>query len=160
MGAVLLQVQDGEEHVLCYASKAFSNGQTRYSATKRELLAVVNFTRQFRHYLIGQKFTKITNHRALQGLHNFRDPDALTTRWLEKLATFNYEVVHRPGKLISPTNGLSRTPLRAFNATVTEDPAAHAPEVDQENTQSYLGKSTRPQTFPLIGNPRRRTAIN
>ena len=43
MGAVLSQVQDGQERAICYASKALSKAQTRYSATKRELLAVVNF---------------------------------------------------------------------------------------------------------------------
>ena len=132
MGAVLSQVQDGQERAICYASKAFSKAQTRYSATKRELLAVVNFTRHFKHYLLGQKFTIITDHRAQQWLHNFKDPDALTARWVEKLAAFDYEVVHRPGKAIGPADGLSRTPLRAFNAIATEDPAANAPEDDQE----------------------------
>ena len=71
MGAVLSQVQDGQEPAICYASKAFSKAQTRYSATKRELLVVVNFTRHFKHYLLGQKFTIIADHRALQWLHNF-----------------------------------------------------------------------------------------
>ena len=132
MGAVLSQVQDGQERAICYASKAFSKAQTRYSVTKREMLAVVNFTLHFKHYLLGQKFTIITDHRALQWLHNFKDPDALTARWLEKLAAFDYEVVHRPGKSIGHADGLSRTPLRAFNAIATEDPAADAPEEDQE----------------------------
>ena len=123
-GAVLSQVQDGQEHAICYASKAFSKVQTRYSATKTELSAVVNFTRHFKRSLLGQKFTIITDHRALQWLHNFKDPDALTVRWLEKFAAFDYEVVHRPGKSIGHADGLSRTPLSAFNATVTKDPAA------------------------------------
>ena len=109
-----------------------SRKPTRYSATNRELLAVVNFTRHFRHYLLGQKFTIITDHRALQWLHNFEDPDAQNARWLEKLASFNYEVVHTPGKSIGHANGLSRTPLRAFNAIVIEDPARDAPDKDQE----------------------------
>ena len=132
MGAVLSQVQDGQERAICYASKAFSKTQTRYSATKRELLAVVNFTRHFKHYLLGHKFTIITDHRALKWLHNFKDPDALTARWLEKSAAFDYEVVHRPRKSIGHADGLSRTPFRAFNASATEDPAANAPEDDQE----------------------------
>ena len=133
MGAVLSQVQDGQERAICYASKAFSKAQTRYSATRRELLAVVNFTRHLlQHYLLCQKFTIITDHRALQWLHNFMDPDALTARWLEKLAAFDYEVVHRPGKSIGHADGLSRTQLRAFNAIATEDPATDAPEEDQE----------------------------
>ena len=52
--------------------------------------------------------------------------------WLEKLTAFNYEVVHRPGKSTGHADGLSRTPLRAFNASVSENPAADAPEEDQE----------------------------
>ena len=126
------QVQDGQERAICYASKTFSKAQTRYSATKRELLAVVNFTRHLKHYLLGQKFTIITDHRALQWLHNFKDPDAVAARWLEKLAAFDYEVVHRPGKSISHADGLSRTPLRAFSAIATEDSAADAPEEYQK----------------------------
>ena len=82
--------------------------------------------------MLAQKFTIITDHRALQWLHKFKDPDALTVRWLEKLAAFDYEVVHRPGKSIGHADGLSRTPLIAFNAIATEDPATNAPEDDQE----------------------------
>ena len=100
--------------------------------TKRELLAVVNFTRHFKHYLLGHNLTIITDHCALQRLQNFKDPNALAARWLGKLAAFDYEVVHRPGKLIGHADGLFRTPLRAFNANATEDPAADAPEDDQE----------------------------
>ena len=105
MGAVLAQVQDGKERAICHASKAFSKSQKIYSATKRELLAIVTFTRQFEHYLLGRKFKIVTDHRALQWLHNFKDPDGLTARWLEKLAAFDYEVQRRPAKvLVMPTD--------------------------------------------------------
>ena len=50
MGAVLAQIQNGSERVICYASKSFSKAQSRYSTTKRELLAIVNFTRHLKHY--------------------------------------------------------------------------------------------------------------
>ena len=53
MGAVLAQLQDGKERAICYASKAFSKSQRNYSATKREVLAIVTFTRHFKHYLLG-----------------------------------------------------------------------------------------------------------
>ena len=43
MGAVLAQNQEGKARAICYASKAFSKSQTTYSATKRELLAIVTF---------------------------------------------------------------------------------------------------------------------
>ena len=82
MGAVLAQEQDGLERAVCYASKALSKTQSKYSATRRELLAIVTFTRHFRHYLLGRKFTIVTDHRAIQWLHDFKDPDGITARWL------------------------------------------------------------------------------
>ena len=53
MEAVLAQVQDGKEQAFCYAFKAFSQSQSNYSATKRELLAIVTFTSHLKHYLFG-----------------------------------------------------------------------------------------------------------
>ena len=47
----------------------------------------------------------------MQWLHNIKDPDGLTARWLEKLAAFDYEVQHRPGKNIGHADGLSRIPI-------------------------------------------------
>ena len=110
MGAVIAQVQDGKKQAICYASKVFSKCQTNYSATKRELLAIVTFIRRFKHYLFGRKFKIVTDHRALQWLHNFKDPDELTARWLEKLPAFDYGVQHRPGKCFGHADGLSRKP--------------------------------------------------
>ena len=120
MGAVLAQVQDGKERAFCYAPKSQSKSQTKYSATRRELLALVNFTRHFRHYLFGQKFTIITDHIALQWLHSFKDPDGITAKWLEKLAPFDYEVRHQPGKSISQADGLSRIPPNSINPIETD----------------------------------------
>ena len=101
MGAVLAQVQDGKKLAICYASRAFPKSQTKYSATTREILAIVKFTRLFKHNLFRRKFKIITDHRALQSLHMFfNDPDGLTARWLDKLAASDYEIQHRPGKSI------------------------------------------------------------
>ena len=41
IGAVLAQVQNGLERVICYASKSLNKAQSRYSTTQRELLAIV-----------------------------------------------------------------------------------------------------------------------
>ena len=101
MGAVLARVQDGKQQAICFSSKAFSKSQTNYSATKRELFSIVTFTRHFKHYLIGRNFKIVTDHRALQWLHNFKDPDGLTAPWREKFAAFDYEMQHRSSKSIS-----------------------------------------------------------
>ena len=111
MGAVSAQVQDEKECAICYACKAFSKSQTKHSATKREPLTNVTFTRHFKHYLLRRKFKSVTDHRALQWLHIFKDPDRLTARWLEKLAAFDYEAQHRTGKSIGHADGLSKIPI-------------------------------------------------
>ena len=129
-GKLRLVEHDGLERAICYASKSFSKAQSKYSATRRELLAIVNFTRQFRHYLLGQKFTNVTDHRALQWLHNFKDPDGITARWLEKLAPFNYEVRHRPGKSIGHADGLSRSPS-VINVITDQSTPAYRPGEDE-----------------------------
>ena len=53
----------------------------------KELLAVVKFTRQFRHYLSGRKFTVRRDHHSLTWLVNFRHPKGQIARWLEELST-------------------------------------------------------------------------
>ena len=65
-GAVLAQVQDGKKRAICYASEAFSKSQTNYFATKREIVAIVTFTRHIKQYFLGRKFKIVTDHRALQ----------------------------------------------------------------------------------------------
>ena len=50
-GGVLSQIQNGEEKVIAYGSKTLSKSQSKYCTTYRELLAVVIFIKQFKHYL-------------------------------------------------------------------------------------------------------------
>lgn len=43
MGAELMQIQDGQERIISYASIALLPEQKRYCTTRKELLAVVTF---------------------------------------------------------------------------------------------------------------------
>ena len=65
LGAILSQVQDGQERVIAYVSKALSKSQKRYCTTYRELLALVLVVKHFRHYLLGRRFIIRTDHAAL-----------------------------------------------------------------------------------------------
>ena len=78
--------------------------------TRRELLAIVHFVKQYRHYLYSQKFVIRTNHGALQWLMSFKDPQGQVPRWLEVLGTYNYEIHHRPGLKHGNADSLSRGP--------------------------------------------------
>ena len=53
----LIQIHDGQEKVVAYGSFALPPEQRRYCTMRKELLAIVRFTRQYRHYLLGRPFT-------------------------------------------------------------------------------------------------------
>ena len=57
IGAVLSQIQEGQERVIAYASRALTKAERNYSVTKKEMLALVFFTKHFRHYLYRRRFT-------------------------------------------------------------------------------------------------------
>ena len=110
IGAVLLQMQDGVERPIAYASRGLSKSERNYSVTKRELLAVVFYCKYFRHYLIGRKFKLRTDHAALRWLQTFKDATGMWARWQNTLAEFNKEIVHRAGRSHGNADGLSRRP--------------------------------------------------
>lgn len=108
IGAVLSQNHHGVEKVIAYGSKKLDPHQQRYSVTRRELLAVITFMHQYRHYLLGKRFLLRTDHGSLKWLFNFKDPQGQVARWLEVLSQYNFDIQHRAGKKHQNADGLSR----------------------------------------------------
>ncbi|KAG0752015.1 hypothetical protein G6F24_013859 [Rhizopus arrhizus] len=69
VGVVLYQVIDGKIKYISMMAKSLSKSERNYSATKRELLAVVYALKKFHKYLWGNHFTLYTDHKALTYLH-------------------------------------------------------------------------------------------
>src|SRR5437867_4229034 len=120
IGAVLSQVQGGEERVIAYASRTLSRSERNYCVTRRELLAVVHFAKQFRSYLLGREFLIRTDHSALRWLKLTPEPIGQQARWLERLEEFTYKIEHQPGHKHTNADALSRRPSRQYNSDETE----------------------------------------
>ncbi|VDI81855.1 Hypothetical predicted protein [Mytilus galloprovincialis] len=110
VGAVLSQMQNDEERVIAYSSRALSSSQQNYCITKRELLAVVLFVEQFRHYLWGRRFIIRTDHAPLYWLKNFKNPQGMLAGWLSILDTYDFEIQHRASIKHQNADALSRHP--------------------------------------------------
>jgi len=108
IGAVLSQIQDGVERPICYASQLYDKHQQNYNVTRKELLAMVTFTKKFRQYLLGRPFIVRTDHAALQWLRRTPEPIGQQARWLEILEEFDFQVQHRRGTLHVNADSLSR----------------------------------------------------
>ena len=109
-GSELIQVQNGAERVIAYSSFALTPDQKKYCTTRKELLSIFRFTRQFRHYLLGRTFTVRTDHSSLMWLLKFKDPQGQLARWMEELSQYNMVIQYRPGTKHKNADALSRKP--------------------------------------------------
>jgi len=114
LGAVLAQKNDqGNEHVIAYASRTLNSAEVNYSTTERECLAAVWATKHFRVYLHGQQFDLVTDHNSLKWLLNLSAPQGRTARWVMQLQEFSPRIVYRKGSDHTNADALSRLPLPA-----------------------------------------------
>ena len=112
IGAVLSQIQNGEEKVIAYASSSLNKSRRNYCTTYRELFAVVHFVKHFSHFLWGRPFLVRTDHSSLKWLQNFKNPEGMVARWITTLETYDFQIEHRKGSLHGNADGLSRIPRR------------------------------------------------
>ena len=64
IGAILAQVRDGNERIICCASRSLNQAEKAYPATKLECLAIVWAVAKFRPYLMAMPFRGL--HRPLR----------------------------------------------------------------------------------------------
>lgn len=99
IAAVLVQLQDGEHRIVEYASRALTEVETRYSQVEREALGLVWACERFSFYVLGTKFTLVTDCKPLEFIFAKRSkPCARIERWVMRLQSFNYNILHQPGK--------------------------------------------------------------
>jgi hypothetical protein len=126
--AVLTQEDsNGARHPIAFISKTFNNTEQWYEIYDRELLAIMQALREWRHYLHGNPHptTIYSDHRNLQ---YFREPHKLKDRqqrWIPELAKYNYELLHLPGHCMTQADALSRRP-------------DHLPNKEEESVEHIL----------------------
>ncbi|MES9883153.1 MAG: RNase H-like domain-containing protein [Sedimenticola sp.] len=110
MGAVLSQIQDNDERVIAYMSKTLNKHEVLYCTTRKELLSLVTSVKHFHHYLYGQEVHVRTDNAAVSWMKNLKGPEGQTARWLQYLESYNLNLSHRPGRLHTNADALSRRP--------------------------------------------------
>lgn len=114
LGGVLSQKDDeGHEKVVAYYGRRLTTPERNYTVTEIELLAALESIRTWRPYLWGRRFLLIVDHAALRWLHTMKDtieggPASRLMRWNMKLMEYNFEVLHKPGRIHSDADAVSR----------------------------------------------------
>ena len=173
IGAVLSQIQDGQERVICYGSRVCHQAEQNYDVTKRELLAIVYFFKVYRAYLLGRKFLLRTDHSALQWLRRTPLPIGQQARWLTTIEEFDFDVKHRAGTAHVNADALSRRPHKV-NVTKLN---AHSTGSERQLTEVWsrtllaeeqskdpdlgwiMEKKRESENVPSAGETKRRSAV-
>ena len=133
IGAVLSQVQDGQERLIAADGRKTTTPEKNYPSWKGELSAIIRGVRKFTPILSFKKFIINTDSKALVQLKSLKQCTGMLARWTEELAGFDFEVKHRPGKENTNADALSRS---------EHMPAATAEEEEEHN--SYIGQLGQP----------------
>ncbi|KAG1168619.1 hypothetical protein G6F70_009027 [Rhizopus microsporus] len=141
VGVVLYQKIDGKIHYISMMAKGLSKSERNYSATKRELLAVVYALKKFHKYLWGNHFTLYTDHKALTYLHTQKIANAMLINWFDTLLQYDFKIVHLPGidnilpdtlsrlyEIDEPVNELGGDKVRLLNRAASKLPSEDSGE--------------------------------
>ena len=109
VGAVLEQIDDaGKPYTVAYWSKTLNSAERNYHTTERELLAVIEAIKHFKHYVGGSQFTVVTDHNALTHLNTSKALEGRLQRWALLLQEYSPTWEFRPGREQGSADGLSR----------------------------------------------------
>lgn len=118
LGCSLLQKQpDGEYHPVGYYSRALEERERNYCVTEIEGLGVVWAVTHLRPYLEGARFIVRCDHAALRSIFTGSNASGRITRWRLRLAEFDYELQHKPGRFHHVPDALSRLPTEGRDET-------------------------------------------
>ena len=104
-GVAIENIGEESVEIIEFASKALPESAKHGSATYRELLAMIFAIKKFGKFLI------FTDHRALVYLFDKKQTSPLALRWIDYLANFDVEVVHRRGADNIVADTLSRSEM-------------------------------------------------
>jgi len=111
LGATLVQVQEGRERVIAYASRGLRRNERNYPAHKLEFLALKwAVTDKFHDYLYGNTFSVLTDSNPMTYVLSTAKLDATQHRWVASLANYNFSLSYKTGKTNTDADGLSRLP--------------------------------------------------
>ena len=114
-GGVLRQKHsDDDWRPVCYISQSMTETEQHYTQIKKQALALTWACERLSQYLLGSRFILETDHKPLIPLLSTKDLEEIpirVQRFRLRMMTYDYDVVHVPGKELNTADFLSRLPL-------------------------------------------------
>lgn len=121
LGAVLIQIQDGRQHVIAYMSMRTTEPESHYHSYELETLAIVRAIKHFRQYLYGRHFTIVTDCNAVKSSSSKHELLPRIHRWWSFLQHYDFKIEYRPGNRMKHADYFSRNPIACINLAQNVD---------------------------------------
>ena len=86
--------------------------ELHYSSDEKEALAIIEVVWKWAHFLTGSHFTVVTDQRSVSSMYSGENRGKIKNdevlQWHMELNEFDFDIVHRSGKLNSAADALSR----------------------------------------------------
>ena len=113
IGGYLAQTHGDKEYPVLYWSRKLLPAECNYPTHELELLALVEFLKKTRHYLVGLKFIANTDHKSLIWLNTQPFLSKRQANWVSFLQEFDFSIQYLPGPDNSVADILSRNSVYA-----------------------------------------------
>ena len=139
-----ITLSDGEIHPVAFYSRTLTTSELNYDTHDKELLAIYESFRTWRHYLEGSAtpIDVVTDHKNLEYFSTTKILSRRQARWSELLSQFNLVIHFRPGKLGAKPDALTRRwdvyPKEGDSDYATINPHNFRPVFTQEQLASSL----------------------
>jgi hypothetical protein len=122
-GASLDETTVHVERVIAYWSRSLKSAEWNYSATEREALGAKDALVRFQLFIEGEAVILVTDHAALQWARVYENANRRLAAWGAVFAAYpGLKIVHRPGRVHSNVDPLSRLPrVPPHESPVAED---------------------------------------
>ncbi|SAL96256.1 hypothetical protein [Absidia glauca] len=114
---------DGILHPIAFYSRKMLPAEVNYDVYDKEMLAIIDSFKQWRHYLEGSPHQTVvlTDHRNLEYFMAAKKLNRRQARWAIELSTFNFVIQYRPGSKNTKADALSRRSDLFFEGGDTAD---------------------------------------
>ena len=141
LGAVLQQRNEqGDLRPIVFVSRSLTKAERNYPQIEREGLAIVFAAQKFRQYLLGRRFTLLTDHQPLVTLFNENHSvpqmaSARIKRWALILSAYSYDIQYISSKKNLCADYLSRAPVTMQAEDFKQQRETEVLSVEIENMQ-------------------------
>ena len=111
IAAYLSQSEDGKRgKPVAFHSRKLTPAEQNYNIHDKELLAIVDAFKHWRHYLqeARHEISVVTDHKNLTAFTTTKTLNKRQVRWAEELSSYNFKINYRKGSENQAADALSR----------------------------------------------------